>query len=221
MTAALIFLAALMGGVIWWLVKPTISAQPWIATGPGEDIPDYDTLRFPAKLVALGTFLAVVTSVFGLFLSAYMMRMELTDWVPLAEPGLLWGNTVVLVFASIAFQRARNLGQSGEIGKLRLPLLAGGALTVLFLVGQLWVWQHLNASGYYAATNPANAFFYLLTGLHGLHLIGGLWVWGKAVARMNPESNAGRLQLSVELCTVYWHYLLLVWLALFALLLVT
>jgi cytochrome c oxidase subunit 3 len=223
MTATLVFLAALMGGVIWWLVRPSISAQPWVATSTNDDLPDYDTLKLPAKAVALGTFLAVVTSVFGLFLSAYMMRMELPDWVPLTEPGLLWVNTICLVLASIAFQHSKNLGNAGEINKVHVPLLTGGGLTILFLAGQLWVWQQLNASGYYAVTNPANAFFYLLTGLHGLHLVGGLWVWGKAAFRLNDESNDGRLQLklSVDLCTVYWHYLLLVWLVLFALLLAT
>jgi len=72
------------------------------------------------------------------------------------------------------------------------------------------------------ANSPAIAFFYLLTGVHGLHLLGGLFVWGKTVVRM---AQAGvellDVALSVELCTVYWHYLLLVWLVLFALLLST
>jgi cytochrome c oxidase subunit 3 len=70
--------------------------------------------------------------------------------------------------------------------------------------------------------NPAVAFFYLLTGVHGLHLLGGLLVWGKTVVKMTrPGIELVDLRLSVELCTVYWHYLLLVWLVLFAVLLST
>ncbi len=70
-------------------------------------------------------------------------------------------------------------------------------------------------------SNPANSFFYLLTALHGLHLLGGMWVWARTTFRMLTGANAESVRLSVELCTVYWHYLLLVWVALFALLLST
>jgi cytochrome c oxidase subunit III len=81
-------------------------------------------------------------------------------------------------------------------------------------------WRQLQAAGYYATSNPANAFFYVLTGLHGLHLLGGLFVWAGAASRMY-QGRAGTTRLSVELCTVYWHYLLLIWLVLFGLLLIT
>ena len=74
-----------------------------------------------------------------------------------------------------------------------------------------------------SAGNPANAFFYVLTALHGLHLIGGLVVLGPddgASCRAAVRSSVD-LRLSVELCAMYWHFLLLVWLVLFALLLNT
>ena len=69
------------------------------------------------------------------------------------------------------------------------------------------------------AANPAYAFFYLFTALHGLHLLGGLWVWGRTTAKVWRGVEWRQVRLSVELCTVYWHYLLLVWLVLFAVLL--
>ena len=100
-------------------------------------------------------------------------------------------------------------------------LIAAGVFTLSFLAGQLWVWQQLSSSGNFVAANPANAFFYLLTALHGLHLLGGLWVWAKTTAKVARGVEVGAVRLSVELCTVYWHYLLLVWLVLFALLLST
>ena len=105
--------------------------------------------------------------------------------------------------------------------RVRTGLIAGGLFTFCFLAGQLWVWQQLNDSGYFVAANPANAFFYLLTALHGLHLLGGLWVWAKTTAKAGRGGAVEEVRLSVELCTVYWHYLLLVWLALFTLLLST
>ena len=89
---------------------------------------------------------------------------------------------------------------------------------VAFIAAQLLVWQRLQAQGYYLASNPANSFFYLMTGLHGLHLLGGLWVWSKSTIKLLSGAEAKEIRLSVELCTVYWHFLLLVWLVLFGLL---
>ena len=142
----------------------------------------------------------------------------MADWSPLPEPRVLWLNTALLILGSIVFQRARNAAQRGQIDGVRIGLLAGGAFTFAFLAGQLWAWQQLNASGYFLTANPANAFFYLLTALHGLHLLGGLWVWGTTVAKVRRGVEVGAVRLSVELCTVYWHFLLVVWLVLFALL---
>jgi cytochrome c oxidase subunit 3 len=137
------------------------------------------------------------------------------------EPGLLWLNTGVLILTSVAMQWTRAAANRGQTDGVRIGLVAGGVLTFVFLAGQLVVWQQLNASGYYVAANPANAFFYLLTALHALHLLGGLVAWGKTTARVWRGVAVREVRESVELCTLYWHYLLLVWLVLFALLLST
>ncbi|HZC81860.1 MAG TPA: cytochrome c oxidase subunit 3, partial [Nitrospiraceae bacterium] len=120
-----------------------------------------------------------------------------------------------------AMQWTRAAAQREQLERVRIGLIAAGVFTVSFLAGQLWAWQQLNASGYFVATDPATAFFYLLTALHGLHLLGGMWVWGRTTARVLRGVEVAKVRLSVELCTVYWHYLLLVWLVLFAVLLRT
>ena len=102
--------------------------------------------------------------------------------------------------------------------KLRPALAAGLLLATLFLAGQIEAWRQLSAAGYVLADNPANSFFYLLTGLHGLHILGGLAVTGRTTirafaARMPPE----RLRLNVDLCATYSHFMLAVWLILLAL----
>ncbi len=91
----------------------------------------------------------------------------------------------------------------------------------MFLGGQLIAWQQLNASGFYVSTNPANAFFYLLTAVHGVHLLGGLWVWARSTTKVWTGAEADSVRLSIELCTVYWHFLLLVWIVMFGVLLST
>jgi cytochrome c oxidase subunit III len=209
-----------MAVVIWWLLKQSINVRPWVAEGSIEDVHG-GVLSRPAAKIGLWVFLAVVTSLFALFISAYAIRMKLADWSPLPEPGLLWVNTGVLIVTSVAMQWTRAAANREQTEGVRIGLMAGGVLTFAFLAGQLVVWQQLNDSGYFVAANPANGFFYLLTALHGLHLLGGLAAWGKTTAKAWRGVEAGKLRLSVELCAVYWHYLLLVWLVLFALLLST
>ncbi len=221
MTFALAFLAIIMATVIGWLLRQTLHTEPWKTNDPLENQPGRGVINIDPAKVGLLSFIAVVTSLFALFLSAYLMRMKLGDWRPLAEPNLLWVNTAVLVLASVAFQWTRGAARRGQPLTVKVGLLVGGASTILFLFGQLMAWQQLNASGFFMTGNPANSFFYLLTALHGLHLLGGMWVWGRTTIRLLTGADAESVRLSVELCTVYWHYLLLVWIGLFALLLST
>jgi cytochrome c oxidase subunit III len=124
----------------------------------------------------------------------------------------------VLVLASVEMECARLALRRGEAGMLRLSLAAGAVATLGFLGGQLAAWRELAASGYFLTDNPANSFFYVLTGLHGLHILGGL----VALARTAPGAwGIGRpehLRLRIDLCTTYWHFLLLIWLGLLVLL---
>ena len=210
-----------MAAVVWWLVRQTLNVEPWVEQRPLTNEHGGEGLSLPPEKVGLGVFLAVATSLFALSISAYLMRREGADWRPLAQPMVLWFNTAMLIFGSVFFQRARSAAKSGQIDGVRVGLLAGGVCTLVFLAGQLWAWQQLNAAGYYLMTNPANAFFYLLTALHGLHLLGGLWVWAKTTVKVQSGAAVHEVRLSVELCTVYWHFLLVVWLVLFGLLLST
>ena len=221
MTLTLVFLGIIMATIIAWLLRQSLNTQPWDANDPVENQPGRGIINIDPKKLGLYSFIAVITSLFALFASAYLMRMKLGDWRPLPEPNLLWLNSAVLVLASFAFQLARNAVARGQLLTVKTGLLAGGVFTLLFLAGQLVAWQQLDAGGYFITGNPANAFFYLLTALHGLHLLGGMWVWGRTTMRVLTGADVESVRLSVELCTVYWHYLLLVWIGLFGLLLST
>jgi len=219
-TITLVFLSLLMGAVIWWLFKQSVNVQPWVAQGSTRDVHEGVLARPPAK-TALWIFLAVVTSLFALFISAYAMRMHFGDWTPLPKPKLLWWNTALLIVTSVSMQWAVVAARRGDADGVRTGLIAVGILSFAFLAGQLAVWQQLNDSGYFLATNPANAFFYLLTAVHGVHLVGGLVAWGRTAAKVWRGIEVAKVRLSVELCAIYWHFLLGVWLVLFALLLST
>ncbi len=224
MSAAILF--ALVGAALvgWWVFARQIVVRPWEPEQRRlDDQHDGSVAAMPSARVGLWVLIAVITSFFGLFMSAYSMRMTLADWEPLSEPGLLWGNTLVLLLASGAFQWTRAAAERGDPGRVRAGLGIAGFLSCAFLVGQYLAWRELNASGEFVSSNAANAFFYLLTGLHGAHLLGGLTVWARTSLRMwlGATAHPGDIRLSIQLCTVYWHYLLLVWLVLFGLLLTT
>jgi cytochrome c oxidase subunit 3 len=212
-----IFLAVIAVIVAYWFWQQGLMAKPWLEVGPG-DVLGSDASSLPASKIGLRVFLAVVGCLFALFISAYFMRMDMADWRPLPTPKLLWLNTGVLVLSSVALQAAHSAAQHGRMDGVRAGLLAGGVLAVAFLVGQLLAWQQLSAEGYLPATNPANAFFYLITGMHGLHILGGLLALARTTTKAWRSSAAGQVRLSVELCATYWHFLLFVWLVLFALL---
>jgi cytochrome c oxidase subunit III len=220
---AALFLLLAAGVTGWWLVARQLTEKPWERReDPADEGLGGGAVSLVSARLGLWFFLAVITSFFTLFISAYSMRMDYPDWTPFAKPGLLWLNTFMLVLSSIAFQWSRGAALAGDAPRVKAGLIGAGFFAFAFLAGQLLAWQKLNASGYFVANNPANAFFYLLTGLHGLHLLGGLSVWGRTTARMwRGGSEPGDIRISVELCAVYWHYLLLVWLVLFALLLST
>jgi cytochrome c oxidase subunit III len=214
----LLVLALILAVFLGWLLKQSFNTSPWVAA-PVGDSAHQAPLGANGKTVALTVLLAVITSFFALILSAYAERMELGDWVPLSEPGLLWLNTAVLVVASLAFQWTRQAAVQGRRERLMPGMLVTGVLTLGFVAGQLVAWRELIGQGVTLSGNPANAFFYLLTAAHAAHIAGGLYVWARATLRLAGGGAADSVRQSIELCTVYWHFLLMVWLILFGFLL--
>lgn len=182
------------------------------------------TQAAPAQ-VGLRVLMLVITAVFGLLALAFLMRSQFPDWqgladqpwMPLADPWRLWLNTALLAASSAALQWARVAARRGERRATAWGLFAGGLLAFAFIAGQLAAWDDLAARGFFVSSNPANSFFYLITGLHGAHLIGGLIAWARAALRLARGADLARVRTTVELCTSYWHFLFVVWLAMFAL----
>jgi cytochrome c oxidase subunit 3 len=220
MTITLIFLACIMATLIFWLLKQTLNTQPWVSDAEADAVSGM-SLNTNPQTIGLTTFLAVATSMFALFVSAYTLRMTMPDWSPLDEPVVLWINTGFLILASVSYQWTSSVALKSHAQKIKLGLITAGIFSIFFLIGQFTAWQQLIEKGMYASSNPSIAFFYVLTAMHGLHLIGGLYVWARSVIRVSRNEDAESIRLSVELCTVYWHFLLLVWALLFSLMIST
>lgn len=195
-----------------------ITAKPWEYHGPELAGDPESAFEAGAERVALRLFMVVASVIFSLVAVTYYLRLDLGDWVRLADPSLLWVNTGLLVASSALFQWARNAAQKDEFATVRTMFVGGGILAALFIGGQLLAWQQLDTAGLGIATNPASAFFYLMTGLHGVHLLGGMWVWSRTAFRLFSQGETATTPLTVELCTTYWHFLLVLWVLLFAVL---
>lgn len=218
MSVILVFLLVIAGFAGWWLSHQRLTAKPWLEQGVVGDFVGFDRSALPTAKIGLGVFLAVVGCLFSLFTSAYFMRMGLSDWRPLPLPRLLWLNTGVLALSSVALQCAVVAARGGQVDTVRLGLATAGLTALAFVAGQLMAWRQLTGDGYLLASNPANSFFYLITAMHGLHILGGLVGLGRTSVRAWNGTRPERLRLGVELCAMYWHFLLFVWLCILAVL---
>ena len=200
-----------------------LSQKPWMADQAAIDNNHIGrSSSHPLPRVALYVLMAVIGVLFSLFSVAYIGRMAYGDWRILPEPSLLWFNTGVIMLSSFAFSRATINARKSDIKRTREYLLLAGVLTFGFIIGQLFVWRELVSFGYFVSTNPSYAFFYLLTALHILHLFGGLIAWVVVTYKsFVPQKEASDFPLKVNLCAIYWHFLLIVWTLLFVMLLLT
>lgn len=194
------------------------------AAGRGGDVPGRPAMtaarrrRQPHAIsgVALWVFIGVATTLFALFITAYVMRMSNADAVAIAMPRQLWLSTALLLLCSVLLQQAAASAAAAQMAPSRTMLLAAAASALGFLLSQSWAWRALLAQQVSAVGNPAGSFFYLLTALHGLHLLGGLAGWWLAArVAWRPNDPAGAAW-RIALCARYWHFLLLAWAALFA-----
>jgi cytochrome c oxidase subunit 3 len=169
----------------------------------------------------LWAFIGVACTLFALFITAYAMRMlDAPDWTRIALPRQLWLSTALLVLASLLMHGAARAARRRAMPRARTLQLGGGLAVMAFLGSQLWAWQVLIDAQVVLAAHPAASFFYLLTAMHGLHVIGGLVAWSIAMPPSSTAEAEGAEPVAVAwrvaLCARYWHFLLLLWLTLFA-----
>ena len=200
-----------------------LSQKPWEASQAAIDNQhDGKTLDLSKAKLGVRTIMVVSTVIFSLFVVSYSDRMLVHDWRSLSEPWLLWINTVILIFTSFVFHKAKILSDKNEFERAKNYLLLVGFLTFAFITGQLLVWQYYVNLGQYASTNPANAFFYLFTAIHGVHVLGGLFFWGRATTKLFTKNfSVLKIKQAIELCAIYWHFLLIIWFILFGLMIAT
>lgn len=168
-------------------------------TGPSSA---FNARRRDAVTIGLAAFLATVVMLFAAFVSAYLVRRAAVDWVPVALPSVLWLNTGVLLISSLTL----------EIWAMRKAtprwLMATIAFGLLFLLGQAEAWRQLWAAGVFLPSNPHSSFFFVMSGVHGLHVMAALSVLIYTVIQ-----TPARVEALTGVCRLFWHVLGGLWLA--------
>jgi len=199
-----------------------LAQKPWDPSQAKiDDMHEGGTINLSKGKLGLRFIMFVSTIFFCLFIVTYSDRMVYPDWQRMPEPWLLWFNTAVLFFSSMVFVNTQIASKNNQFQIVKKRLLLIGFLAFAFLIGQLLVWQQLIANGFYVSTNPSNAYFYVFTALHGLHLLGGLVYWYLTIKKVWISSDivVAKVKHTVDLCAIYWHFLLAVWVVLFGLML--
>jgi cytochrome c oxidase subunit 3 len=192
--------------------------------GPGGGDSEGKTGRNPHEPSPKRYFTGIAVGIIAILMfflalaSAYLVRRGSgSDWAPVHIPLLLWVNTLVLLLSSATLELARHGLARNDLGSFRNFWLFTTILGIVFLVGQVGVWRQLNSQGIYLATNPASSFFYIFTGAHALHLIGGV-IALIYVAHRNFDLAKVTRSVAAEVTSYYWHFLVALWLLLLALL---
>lgn len=166
-----------------------------------------------ASFTGLYAFFATVLMFFGAFTSAMVVRRGTSkDWKGVPTTPLLWVNTAALALSSAAAEKARRELRNGDRVRFNIFWSAATLFGGLFIVGQVLVWRHFHQAGVYINSHPGSAFFYIGTVAHAIHLAGG-WI-----AMFYLLVRALRLQLgpsrrtAVDVTTLYWHFLGVLWL---------
>ena len=184
-----------------------------------------DPMRFYADRYRLGMWVALagIVMLFTALTSAYIVRTaSANDWRPIAIPNVLWLSTLVIIVSSVTFEGARRALKSQDDDGYGHWLIATTILGLAFLVSQLWAWRQLVGQGIYLSSNPHSSFFYLLTGAHALHLLGGLlaltFLWVRSRRKITEAALVAKRQAAADAVTIYWHFMDGLWIYLFLLL---
>jgi cytochrome c oxidase subunit III len=176
-------------------------------------------LSMHPKKFALWLFIVTVVMIFAALTSAYIVRQADGNWVIFELPDLFLLTTVIILASSGTMHWAYLSVKKDNIGSARLAIAITTALGITFLAGQFMAWGELVKNNIYWVGNPSGSFVYVISGLHGLHIIGGvvfLIVVMVSIFRLTVHSKN---YLRVEMCATYWHFLDALWLYLFVFLL--
>ena len=202
----------------------TLTEKPWEANQAAIDS------KHSGQTFNISNQMSVVIIIFGI--SSVLFSLIFTGYLYSLPPGqdttfilktnMLWINTLVLILVTYFFDKIRRDFNNNITGNIKKNLIIVGALSYLFLILQLILWYQLMIDGNYVSTNTYFSSFYFFTALHGIHLLGGLFFWGKVTSKIFKldERDYKKEERSITALSVYWLFLFIVWFVFFTIMFV-
>lgn len=202
----------------------TLTEKPWEANQAAIDS------KHTGQTFNISNQMSVVIIIFGI--SSVLFSLIFTGYLYSLPPGqdttfilktnMLWINTLVLILVTYFFDKIRRDFNNNLTHNIKKNLIIVGALSYLFLILQLILWYQLMIDGNYVSTNTYFSSFYFFTALHGIHLLGGLFFWGKVTSKIFKleERDYKKEERSITALSVYWLFLFIVWFVFFTIMFV-
>lgn len=176
-------------------------------------------LSMHPKKFALWLFMITVIMIFAALTSGYIVRQAEGNWVVFELPVEMWVTTGIILLSSVTMHWAYLEAKKDNLERVKLAISITSVLGVLFLVGQFYVWTILVKNDVYLVGNPSGSFLYILSGLHGLHIVSGvIFLIIVLISTFRYKVHSKNLS-QIQMCTTYWHFLDALWIYLFVFLL--
>ncbi len=202
----------------------TLAEKPWEANQAAIDTEHSgQTFNLSNQMSAVIIIFGISSVLFSLIFTGYLYSLPPgQDTTFILKTNLVWINTLVLILVTYFFDKIRRDFNKSLPKKLKKNLLVVGALSYIFLLLQLLLWYQLMIDGKFVSTNTYFSSFYFFTALHGLHLLGGLFFWGKVTSKIFKleEKDYKNEEKSITALSVYWLFLFIVWFAFFTIMFV-
>jgi cytochrome c oxidase subunit 3 len=168
--------------------------------------------------MGLMAILATVGMLFAAFTAALLVRRTGADWTPLELPTIVWINAVVIVASSVLVEFSKRALRQGDGALAPIWLAMGSVLGLVFLAGQLVAWRALIAQGVLLPSSPHASFFYMLSAVHGAHVLGGLGALAWTLKRAFAGAYQASSHVGLTHAAIYWHVVGALWIYLLILL---
>ncbi|MDQ3537052.1 MAG: cytochrome c oxidase subunit 3 [Bacteroidota bacterium] len=178
-----------------------------------------DTLAMHPKKFALWLFIVSIIMIFAALTSAYIVKQGEGNWLVFEMPLIFWINSAVILASSVTMQLAYYNTKKNNLEIVKIFTAITTILGLAFLVLQVFAWEELVKMGVYFVGNPSGSFLYVLTGMHGFHLITGLIYLIILLTSTYKYKVHSKSMVQMEMCTTYWHFLDGLWIYLFMFLL--
>ncbi len=181
-----------------------------------------ETLSMHPQKFAMWLFITSIVMLFAAFTSAYIVRQAEGNWLYFELPNLFWTNSAILIISSATMHWAVLSARKDNLSMLKIAISITTVLGLTFLVMQVWAWQELVVNGVFFAgseSNPSGSFLYVITGMHGVHIVSGVVFLLIALYSVFTYKIHSKNMTRLEMCATFWHFLDILWLYLFGFLL--